>query len=291
MKIISKILICLTAILSLGIVAQPALAASTSEQIGDQTVALVNAVDRFVDNFEVAETDAQATAATLALQSTMSLVRTNFEAAAESADNNDLKKYATEFATLAERFSVAAGQMNQAFIDADDTAYDVAVAAYNATLEDYNNKISSYNKLIADNPLASGDSTYILWFAVLALSVVCLVVAVVIFAAGRNQFGTIPGSEDGKKKPVSLKMIRRNILIGAAIFLVGAAIPAVQYYIAVHNVQYGERFDYYIFWYPLAIGVIMFVFNLFKYFITYAKLKKAGELKYTDDDVSVASSK
>jgi predicted phage tail protein len=103
----------------------------------------------------------------------------------------------------------------------------------------------------------------------------------------RTQHGTIQQGD----KQVGLKDIRKNVLIAAAIFVAGAAIPAAQYWWGMNHPKADGTFEYYIFYWPLIIGAALFVGGLFQYLSAYMKLKKAGELAHSDNAAEMAGVK
>jgi len=198
---------------------------------------------------------------------------------------NDMASALTRMANYSET-------MASTITDKDETAYREAYDGFILAEEDLEVASDAYDQYLKDNPLESGDSTYATWYIVLIVSIVCLVIALAVFFACRGQNGVVNASQvdakTGKTKETTLKKMRLEIVIASIVFVVGAAIPAVQYYIAVHSIETGGEFEYYIFWYPLALGAIWFVIALPNYFIQLAKLKKSGGLRDTDDATAVA---
>jgi hypothetical protein len=288
MKKIKLLIAAFVVVFSFGLLAQPALpaAASPSE---DVTVIIENLIDKETEIFAKTSEDPEVVANQFTTYA--DTIRNTITKLAAIETSSGHKAKINDIVIVLNKLASSSDAMAQATLNQDDSAYWKAFNDFDATIDELNITSEAYVQYLKDNPLESGDGTYAMWFVILIISVACLVVAIIIVAAGRNQRGIVPGSEDGKKKPVNLSDVRRNILIAAVIFVVGAAIPAVQYYLAVQNAAAGEEFTYYIFWYPLAFGASWFVLSIFQYLFNYSKLKKSGGLRSADDATAAALEK
>jgi hypothetical protein len=195
-----------------------------------------------------------------------------------------LRQKINDVIAVLDRMANAIDGMADAWAAGDSSAYVAASDDFDKAQSELASAGEAYDEYVANNPLDSGDTLYILWFGLLLLSVVCLVVALIINALTRKQHGTTMRGN----KQVSLKDVRRNILVGAGIFVVGAAIPAAQYWWGMTHPNADGSFTYYIFWYPLAIGAILFVASAFQYVVVYAKIKKTGGLAHADNALEMA---
>jgi cytochrome c556 len=210
-----------------------------------------------------------------------------YAAAANDAQTDGWRNIAQKLEAAASDMAASAQALIDALEQEDADAYTEAINQLNDAETAYNDVFVEANTYIANNPLDSGDTQYVLWFGLLVLSIVCLVGAIIMVAATRTQHGTV---QQGNK-PVGLKDIRRNVLIGAGVFVAGAAIPAVQYWWGMNYLKADGTFEYYIFYWPLILGAVLFVGGLVQYLSVYTKLKKAGELVHSNNAAEMAGLK
>ena len=171
---------------------------------------------------------------------------------------------------------------DSAQISAAETALNSARTTWNNALDDYDTMISGYNSDRINNPLKSGDASYIFWYIFAIVAVICLIGAIVMNVATRNQHGTVVGKNG---KPLTLKGARRNIIIGAAVFVAAAAFPLVQIW---QLAQHGGGTYYFSLWLPV-FGAVLFIGGLVQYISAYSQLKKAGALAHRDNAAEMAS--
>lgn len=183
-----------------------------------------------------------------------------------------------------DKMASEADLISDALLAGDETAYQDAYANFEKVYSALMVASDAYDQYLQDNPLDSGDTTYALWYTLLIISLVCLAAAIIVAVITRKQQGAIVG-KNGRE--TTLKNVRRNVVIGAAVFVVGAAIPAAQYWMLVHS-ETGTG-DYYILYYPLIIGAFLFLFSLVQYLATYTKLHKSGGLVHADNAAEMAS--
>jgi hypothetical protein len=291
MKNLKKILLCLVAVLSFSFLMPtlPASAASTSEEV----TRIADKISAREEEIFAYESDDLAVHAARFRDYSALLRQSADELNNLKANNAHQAKIAAITAAMS-RVATVGDALATALENDDESAYAVAYSDLEAATTDLESAGEAYDKYLKDNPLESGDTTYAIWYIVLIASLACLAIALIVFFVCKNQHGTVHKGEfdkNGKSKETTLKNLRKSILVAAVIFVIGAAIPAVQYYIAIHSVQSGEEFTYYIFWYPLAVGAFMFITALPNYFFQLSKLKKSGELKNADDATAMALAK
>ncbi|MCL2173886.1 hypothetical protein FWH58_01115 [Candidatus Saccharibacteria bacterium] len=287
MRKISKILLSVVAVLTLALATVPALASTIDDlQVVDGKLSTAT------QSFYYSVSSASATKNVDSLNAAVSRFKTAVDDAkveyariATEAKSDGWRQITDKLTRAVNDMSDAASAIQAAIAAQDEAALAVAGDKYDTAVEDYNQATDEANNYMANNPFDSGDTQWTLWFGLLIVSVVCLAVAIAVNFLTRNQHGVTTG-KDGKA--TSLKDVRRNILIGAGVFVVGAAIPAVQYYWGMTHRNADGTFEYYIFWYPLAIGAIMFVAGAFQYITVYLKVKKTGTLAHAEHATEVA---
>lgn len=152
---------------------------------------------------------------------------------------------------------------------------------YDDSYPTYKDYLTYKNK--TDKTMGEYNPTF--YNVILAISIACLGGAIIMVIATSNHHG-VTTNKQGQE--VSLKTVRRSVLIGAGVFVLGAAIPVVQYWWAESNTMPGESYTIWIFYWPLIAGVFMFIGFMIQYLTTYLKLKKSGELAHTDNAAEMA---
>jgi len=254
--------------------AAPAFAASQDDlsaadsQLGDAVDTLIDVVnassstaDDIVSGVDAFVTDAQD-------------VADQFQQAADSASDASIKGFSNDFAAETRSLITAAQDLSTSVKNQDQTAYGNAIDDFNAAADAYSATADEYNQYLEDNPVASGDTVYGIWFTLLIIAIVLLIASIVFAVVAKRHQGALPPKtgKDGKTKQTTLAGLRRNLIIWSAVFVVGAAIPFVQYWILVHNG--GD--SYYIFWYPLAAGAILFVVSVVQYLVATVRIRANG---------------
>jgi hypothetical protein len=183
--------------------------------------------------------------------------------------------------SAAENLKTAVATGDDAQIFQAETALNNQADQWNAALDAYDAMIDNYSK----DPLKSGDAMYAFWHILLVISVMCLVAAIAMAFLTRNQQGEATGKNG---KIISLKDARRHIVGGAVLLVVGAAIPAAQYWWGVNHPNSDGSFTYSVFWYPLIFSVIILISGIFQYLATYKAAKKSGQLFHSDNATEIA---
>jgi len=201
-------------------------------------------------------------------------VADQFQQVADEASDASIKGFSSDFAAETRSLITAAQDLSTSVTNQDQTAYGQAIDEFNDASDAYSATADDYNQYLEDNPVASGDTVYGIWFALLVIAVVLLAAAIVFAIVAKRHQGALPPKtgKDGKPRQTTLAALRRNMIIWSAVFVVGAAIPFVQYWILVHNG--GD--SYYIFWYPLAAGAILLVVSVVQYIIATVKIHANG---------------
>lgn len=251
--------------------------ASTSDDLQSVDSQFSTSANELLSDFQTASTSGDASQLDKSLsdfQTAATEAKAEFNKISSESSSEGWKNIANEMTQAVDGMSSAAEGLRTSIKSQDQEAYYKYATEFQAAIDSYQTAIDKANQYMADNPLDSGDSQYALWFGLLGLSLLCLVGAIVMVVLTRKQ----DGSTSVNNKTTSLKDLRRNVLIGAGIFVIGAAIPAVQYWYGTHNRNADGTFTYYIFYWPLIIGAGLFVIGLVQYLFTYLKLKKAGSL-------------
>jgi hypothetical protein len=281
MQKVSKVLIGFVTALALGAVFTPALPAGAAAD--DDIKGIVTRVHMqeetiFSELTEDPEDNAQR------FSEFASALHQASEDIGEVSVSAGLQEKVTDVRVQIDMMASSSAALGAALIAGDEDAYINAAQDFQASVSGLQAAGGAYDQYIASNPLEGADRTYFLWFGLVIVSLVCLVAAIVMVVVTRNQHGTV---ERGGKQ-VSLKDTRKMVLIGAAVFVVGAAIPAGQYWWQMNNAT--GNFEYYIFYWPLIFGGLWFLAGLVQYVSVYAKLKKSGELT-RDSKVKAPGSK
>lgn len=180
---------------------------------------------------------------------------------ADGSSNSGLSERIADLALGVEDIADGVESFGVGIVGSDETAFDAAVAELEAAEYRLDAAGDAFNEYLEANPLVAGDVMWLLWTGLFALSALGLVFAVVVWFRGRK----------APHQTEELSVSRRNLLGSAALFLVGAAIPAVQYW----RVEPGG--EYTIFWYPLAVGALWFLVATPRYFIVAKKAKALGD--------------
>ncbi len=276
-----------TALLLVIGIAAPAAADTRDDMIStDETLgrAYEDAIDVFNSSTSTAEDVVQALGdfATQAQQAA-----TDYRGYATSGDAA-MSGFSTRLATASDGMATAANDIVAALNAEDQTAYGDSIDALNQASDDYSATADEFNQYLADNPIASGDPMYVLWFVLLIVSILFLLGAIAIFILGRKQQGALAAKTDrkGNTSQATLKGMRWGLLGLAALFVVGAAIPFVQYWIIAHD----GGSEYRVFWYPLAIGGVGTIVMAIRYFMAVAKVRREGSAASLAEAVSVSVS-
>ena len=288
MRRLGKILISVAAILTLTFVPVPALA-STIDDLGVAEQKLSTAVAEFLSDVESASSNQDVEALNSAVSDfkvAVDGVKAEYARISREAKSDGWRAISDKMTKAVNDMSSAASEMQSAIVAQDAAALSAAGDKFDTATGDYDKATDEANEYMVNNPLDSGDTQWALWFGLLAVSVLCLVAAIIVNFLTRKQHGTTTNKAG---KNTSLKEVRRNILVGAGIFVVGAAIPAVQYWWGMTHRNDDGSFTYYTFWYPLAIGAILFIGSAFRYVSVYLKVKKSGSLAHADNAAEMAS--
>jgi len=269
----SVVAVVLGAGLALG-AAAPALA-DTRDDLTAADGALGTALTAFTDAMNDQDITAdQFVAAATAFVDTAKGSVDGFRSVAANDPDATVRGYAKDFADETQQIIDAVNGLATGVQDGDKIGISTAGAAFQAGLDAYLKTADAVNAYIADNPLASGDPLYALWLVLLIVSLAMLVGAILLAVLARHQDGALPAKtlRDGRVRQLTLRSLRRNLVIFTAIFVVGAAIPFVQYWIIAHNG--GDQ--YVILWYPLAAGAILAVISAVQYVVVLARVRKEG---------------
>jgi len=280
-------LLSVTAILALSFVATPVFA-GTTDDLKAANEKFTTATDEFYSDVLAAANNSDVKAMSKAVDEFKTIAdstKTEFARINKEAKSDGWRAISDKMTKAVNDMSLAAQELQTAIAARDASTIDAAGEKFDAAAANYQDAIDEANTYIANNPMDSGDTQWMLWFGLLAVSVVCLVGAIAIAMLTRKQHGTTTDKND---KATSLKDVRRNIVIGAGIFVIGAAIPAVQYWWGMTHTSADGTFSYYILWYPLAIGAFLFIASAFQYITVYSKVKKAGGLAHTDNATEMA---
>ncbi|MDR2374721.1 MAG: hypothetical protein LBD77_11680 [Bifidobacteriaceae bacterium] len=239
--------------------AAPALASTNDDVIDAYDEGLV-AFDEYMNNdFTSLAEDAMMTGATEA-QAKVEAAAAELQRLAESVSDSGLGERIAELGAGLSDLGATLTTFSNALLNYDDAGLMDSQDQMDAALARLEAAEIAYDTYMEEHPMAAGDTMWFLWTGLLALSVLCLVFAVVMWLKqGRSQF-----------QSPAVKSARRNLLLSAALFAVGAAIPAVQYWTTEPG---GE---YWIFWYALVVGAIWFVFSVPRFFGAAKKAKQAA---------------
>ena len=281
---LKSILIPIVAVLTLAFAAAPVFA-STSDDLSAADRGLANVMETLVSDMSRAENVSDLDQPITNFRTSAKYVKDEFARITREAKSDGWRQIAGKMAQAVDDMLSATADLQSAITAQDQTAYVAASNKFNTAVNDYEQAAKDANEYAINHPLDGGNTGWALWVVMLAVSVVCLVGALVANFLTRNQHGVIK-EKDGKT--FSLKQVRRNILIGAAVFVLGAAIPTAQYYYGMYHADAYGRFTYTIFWYPLVIGVVLFVLSAVQYVMSFFKLKQAGGLAHADNATEMA---
>ncbi len=211
--------------------------------------------------------------------------RDEYAKISSESNSTGWKAIASKLSDAVSKISIAAEAMSASVQSQDSDDYYAAANDYQAGMGQYQSAIDEANDYLVNNPLESGDTQYLLWFSLLGVSILAMLSAVAIFVFDRKRVGDT--TTFGNKKQATFASLRRNILIGAGIFVVGAAIPAFQYWYGMHNPNADGTFTYYIFYWPLLIGGVLYVAGLVQYAVAVFGSKKGSIQAQPDTDKTV----
>jgi hypothetical protein len=117
-----------------------------------------------------------------------------------------------------------------------------------------------FDEYVKAHPIKTGDRRWFLWTGLLALAVLCLLVAIFIWIK----------SSHSPAQTTAVVAARKNLLAAGAFFVAGAAVTAVQYW----KVEPGGTYQ--VFWYPMALGALWFLVGLPRYFAAASGAKQAA---------------
>lgn len=206
-----------------------------------------------------------------------------FEQVAGGTDEEEIVAYAEEFARDAGDMSDASGEIADAFAAQDAEALAGAEESLWAAMDAYNATVDDYNEYLTALPVSAlDDPAFTAWLNVLIIAVAFFLLSLVVAIVTRKQTGFLPPKTDkrGKVQQVSLRTLRLTVVGSAALFVVGAAIPFFQIIFAQPDAN-GE-YTYRIFWYPLAVGAVLTVVGVVRYFLVAAKVRREGSAPQHD---------
>lgn len=209
-----------------------------------------------------------AIAAVEAFKTAAETAQGKYDSIAKSSSDTGAAAFAKEFAGETGEMASAADALIAAFKAQDQGAAQKSQNDLNAAFESYDKSADKYNEYLK----TAGSPDYIVWLIVLIIAIVFLVLALVFALLTRKQEGLLDPKVDKKGKVTqgSLKKLRWMVVLWAAVFVVGAAIPFVQILFA----KPGDT--YRIFFYPLILGVILSIVGVIQYFVAASKVKKQG---------------
>jgi len=197
-----------------------------------------------------------------------------FRGHAAAAADPTMRDLAERFAVASEQMAEGATAVSAAILAEDQTAYDAGIETLAAGGDDYAALADAFNSYLADNPIASGDPMYALWFVLLIIAILFLIGTIVLLVLARKQHGVLAAKPDrkGNVRQTSLSGLRWTLFGLAAVFVVGAAIPFVQYWFIAHD----GGGEYRVFWYPLAIGGVGTIIVAIQYAVAVRKVRRDG---------------
>ncbi|MFE6736097.1 hypothetical protein [Microbacterium sp. NPDC057650] len=250
-------------------------AAPASADEADDVLAADKALGTSLTTFSDALNDQSATAediqaAAETFQSEAEAAQKEFQALADG--NSGVAEYAKDFAKDAGEMADAAGAIADGITNQDQAALTEADAKMSDALDDYDATADKLNEYLK----TAGDPTYMGWLIVLIVAVVFLILALLFALLTRKQQGLLPAKADkkGNIQQSSLKKLRWMVVLWAAVFVVGAAIPFFQIVFAQPDAS--GQYEIRIFWYPLAIGVVLSIVGVIQYFIAAGKVRREG---------------
>lgn len=189
------------------------------------------------------------------------------------AESDDWRSVINQLSLYSKMMSNAAASV-QTSVDTE-YMYDFEVS----TLDYYK---QSYQETISEVYLYVDEKTAVeeeiareswLWAGGLTLAILCLVATIIFAFVSRSRHGDL-STKDKDGKEISLKNVRRNIVVGAAILVLGVAIPAAQYWWGMTHPNADGSFTYKIYFWPIAFGAVLFATAIVSYISTYSKIKK-----------------
>lgn len=191
---------------------------------------------------------------------------------ADSADNGELAGMAKEFSAAAGDMATAAETLKTALPNQDQAAVTEAEGQMQTAFERYTANVDAFNAYAETIP----DPSYVGWLIALIVAVVLLVLALLLAVFSRKHIGLLAPKADrkGRVTQASLSKMRWMIVLWAAVFVVGAAIPFLQVVFAEPDAS--GHYTYRVFWYPLVIGALLTVASAVQYFVAAAKVRNQG---------------
>lgn len=198
--------------------------------------------------------------------------KNDFSNAAKSTGDGTLAGFANDLAGTAGDMASAADTLATAFTAQDQAAAQQGENDLNAAFDAYGKTVDKYNEYLK----TAGDPSFTGWLIVLIIAIVLLVLALIFALVTRKQEGLLAPKTDkkGNVSQASLKKMRWMVVLWAAVFAVGAAIPFFQVITAQPDAS--GQYTYTVFWYPLVIGAVLSVVSVIQYFIAASKVKKQG---------------
>lgn len=257
-------------VLALGATA-PAWADSNDDLVAVDS-RLGDAVTVFSDVYQDSSaSNEDVTAAAETFSKAAGTAQTDFQSVADKSDGQ-VAAFAAQFATEAGDMSKAAADIADAFKAQDSAALTAAETALGTAVNAYDKSVGEYNTYLK----TVGDPAYIGWLILLIVAVVLLVLALLFALLTRKQTGLTAAKADrkGNLRQSSLKRLRWMVVLWAAVFVVGAAIPFFQ--VAFAQPDASGNYTYRVFWYPLAAGAILTVVGVVQYFVAASQVRKNG---------------
>ncbi len=245
----------------------------------------VNAYLKVVNDSTTSSDDVDAAGQTFIAAATTA--QGEFSSVAATDSDATIKGYASDFATDAGKLIADVQAVSKALASQDETAFDQASTDFNSTIDAYQSTGDAYNQYLEDNPIASGDPMYAFWLVLLIVAAVVFVAVALLVIATRGRNGALPAKtqRNGAVRQTTLLGLRRGLLVYAGLFLVGAAVPFIQYWWMEHHG--GDH--YYIFWYALGAGGVLTVVFLIRYFLAMAKVRREGSAPLVGAEAAAAS--
>lgn len=257
-------------VLALGATA-PAWADSNDDLVAVDS-RLGDAVTVFSDVYQDSSaSNEDVTAAAETFSKAAGTAQTDFQAVADKSDG-EVSTFAAQFASEAGDMSKAAADIADAFKAQDSAALSTAESALGTAVDAYDKSADDYNTYLK----TVGDPAYIGWLILLIVAVVLLILALLFALLTRKQTGLTQAKADrkGNVRQSSLKRLRWMVVLWAAVFVVGAAIPFFQ--VAFAQPDASGNYTYRVFWYPLAAGAILTIVGVVQYFVAASQVRKNG---------------
>ncbi len=239
---------------------------------------LSTAVDAFISVYSDQTTsNEEVLAAAQTFTSDAQTAQTDFQSIADATDG-DVARFAGRFADESGKMADASTAIADAFTSQDSTALTQAETDLGAAFDAYDATADEYNTYLK----TAGDPSYIGWLIVLIVAVVLLILALLFALLTRKQTGLLPATENkkGKVQQASLKRLRWMVVLWAAVFVIGAAVPFFQVVFAQPDAS--GNYTYRVFWYPLAAGALLTIFSVVQYFRAAARVRREGSAEPFD---------